>query len=408
MKNIGVLTYHCIPNFGAQLQTLSTVGYLRKCGYNAIVLNWFPLDLEEYYHNRVPEEQFDCQYLFSQENMPVSNLCRSLEELSKEIERLALDGIIIGSDALFDYTPLSLRYNISLRKLKRIPIQITSNHSLPNPFWGSFNDILAQRLPIAGLSISSQNMPYSKLSRNEKKEISRLINNFDALTVRDQWTKDMVENVACRFDVKITPDPVFSLNKNLEMQISKEEICKRFNLPENYVLISFLYSHLSESFVNTIIRQIEERTNSKCVSFPMPDKLKKFDTKHVINHPLSAVEWYYLIKYSNGYVGERMHPIVVSLHNSVPFFCFDQYGTRKVIIPRLLSKYIPGSSKVYDIVSKSGFLGNMCSYETMQNITPEIVVDRFLSFDKNKCSKFAEKMQNAYDAAMNEIMTVFI
>ena len=408
MKNIGILTYHCIPNFGAQLQTLSTVGYLRKCGYNPIVLNWFPQDLEEYYHNRVPKEQFDCQYLFSQEHMPVSTLCRSLDELSNEIERLALDGIIIGSDALFDYTPQSLRYNISLKRFKRIPIQITSNHSLPNPFWGSFNDILAKRLPIAGLSISSQNMPYSRLSRTEKIEISRLINNFDVLTVRDQWTKDMVENVARRFDVKITPDPVFSLNENLEIKISKEEICKKFNLPENYVLISFLYSHLSESFVNSIIRQIEERTDSECVSFPMPDKLKKFDTKHVINHPLSAMEWYYLIKYSNGYIGERMHPIVVSLHNSVPFFCFDQYGTRKVIIPRLLSRYIPGSSKVYDILDKSGFLDNMHSYETVQNISPELVVERFLSFDKKKCNDFAVQMQNAYDVAMNKIMMTFI
>lgn len=408
MKNIGILTYHCIPNFGAQLQTLSTVGYLKKHGHNPIVLNWFPEDLEIYYQNRVPKAQFDCQYLFSQEEMPVSNLCRTIEELSNEIERLSLDGIIIGSDALFDYTPQSLRYNFSLRRLKKVPIQITSNHCLPNPFWGCFNDILSQRLPIAGLSISSQNMPYSKLSRNETKEISRLVNDFDILTVRDQWTKDMIGVVSGRNDVKITPDPVFSLNENMEIQITKEEICKRFNLPENYVLISFLYSHLSDSFVNSIIKQIEDKTNSECVSFPMPDKIKKFDTKYVVNHPITAVEWYYLIKYSNGYIGERMHPIVVSLHNSVPFFCFDQYGTRKVIIPRLLSKYIPESSKVYDILDKSGFLGNMCSYESIHEISPEIVVERFLTFDKEKCTRFADKMQNAYDIAMKEIMRIFI
>lgn len=407
MKNIGILTYHCIPNFGAQLQTLSTVGYLRKHGYNPIVLNWFPEDLEAYYHNRVPKIQFDCQYFFSQEEMPVSRLCRTIEDIANEIQRLSLDGIIIGSDALFDYTPKSLRYNISLRRLKKIPIHTTSNHTLPNPFWGSFNDVLEQRLPIAGLSISSQNMPYSKLSKDENKEISRLINNFDVLTVRDQWTKDMVVKVAGRNDVKITPDPVFSLNENIEMYITKEEICKRFNLPENYVLISFLYSLLPDSFVNSIIRQIENLTCFECVSIPMPDNLKRFDTKHVVNHPITAVEWYYLIKYSGGYIGERMHPIVVALHNSVPFFCFDQYGTRKVIIPRLLSKYIPGSSKVYDILDKSGFLENMCSYEKMQDISPEYVVEKFLSFDKDKCSDFAVKMQNAYNSAMNELMRAF-
>lgn len=29
---IGILTYHCVPNFGAQLQTISTVGYVKKNG----------------------------------------------------------------------------------------------------------------------------------------------------------------------------------------------------------------------------------------------------------------------------------------------------------------------------------------------------------------------------------------
>lgn len=408
MKNIGIITYHCIPNFGAQLQTLSTVGYLRQHGYNPIVLNWYPLDLEEYYQNRVPKTQYDCQYIFSQEQMPVSKLCRTIENLSDEIVRLSLDGIIIGSDALFDYTPQSLRYNFSIRKLKKIPIQVTSNHMLPNPFWGSFNDSMTPRIPIAGLSISSQNMPYSRLSRKEKNEMSRLLNNFDIITVRDQWTKDMVTAVADRSDVIITPDPVFSLNDNIDMHISKSEICKRFNLPENYILISFLYPDLPDSFVNSIIEQIEKLTDSECVSFPMPDKIRKFNTKYVINHPITAIEWYYLIKYSKGYIGERMHPIVVSLHNNIPFFCFDQYGTKKVIIPRILSKYIPESSKVFDLLNKAGFLDNMCAYEDIQDITPEIVVSRFLSFNRDLCVQFATEMRKEYDSAMCKIMRVFI
>ena len=46
---IGVLTYHCPPNFGAQLQAVSTVGYLRRVGHDVIVLNWYAKDLEEMY-----------------------------------------------------------------------------------------------------------------------------------------------------------------------------------------------------------------------------------------------------------------------------------------------------------------------------------------------------------------------
>ena len=135
MKRIGILTYHCIPNFGAQLQALSTIGYLKNNNYEPIILNWYPEDLEEFYKKRAPQCQNEKQFTFSQKHMPVSRLCRTLPELCEEIELLELDAVILGSDALFDYTPEKYRYNLSLKKFRKIPIKITSNHLLPNPFW---------------------------------------------------------------------------------------------------------------------------------------------------------------------------------------------------------------------------------------------------------------------------------
>ena len=211
MKRIGILTYHCIPNFGAQLQALSTIGYLKNHGYEPIMLNWYPKDLEEFYLKRAYREQNVCQFEFAQHSMPVSKLCRTISDLCCEIERLHIDGVVLGSDALFDYTPECLRYNFSFRKLKKFPIQITSNHTLPNPFWGSFNDYLKQPLPIVGISISSQNMPFSKLKKSEKEELKRLLLGFKTITSRDEWTKNLITYISGRTDVSITPDPVFAL-----------------------------------------------------------------------------------------------------------------------------------------------------------------------------------------------------
>lgn len=404
MKNIGILTYHCIPNFGAQLQVLSTVGYLRRYGYNPVVLNWFPKDLEEYYRNRVPNEQYECQYDFSQNQMPVSRLCRTQEELAVEISRLSLDGIIIGSDALFDYIPESWRYNISLRRFKKMPIFVTSNHRLPNPFWGSFNDFLKESIPFVGFSISSQNMPYRNLNKKEIRELKRLLLQFRYLTVRDRWTKDSVKYISGR-EVSITPDPVFSFNDNLGDEITKQEICEKFKLPDNYILVSFLNPLLSDDFVNNIIGLLESKTCSKCVSFPMPDILRRFKTEYCIKQPLNPKDWYYLIKYSNGYIGERMHPIIVSLHNSVPFYCFDQYGAKVVIIPRIWSVFKPKSSKIYDILDRAGFLDNMCFFSKIHNLTPERVVEKFLAFDRGKCERFSKQMLEEYNKGMDRMLT---
>ena len=52
--------------------------------------------------------------------------------------------------------------------------------------------------------------------------------NFKQITVRDSWTKQMVEYVMGTNDIKITPDPVFSFNKNnyLEIPAKKSVIGK--------------------------------------------------------------------------------------------------------------------------------------------------------------------------------------
>ena len=65
---IGVLTYHCPPNFGAQLQAISTVGFLRNAGHEVVVLNWYAKDLEEMYSQRIPPQQVSCHNLFAQKS----------------------------------------------------------------------------------------------------------------------------------------------------------------------------------------------------------------------------------------------------------------------------------------------------------------------------------------------------
>ena len=84
---VGILTYHCVPNFGAQLQAMSTVGYLKKMGHTPVLLHWYPKDLEQLYARRVPKIQGMCQMQFAETFYPLSALCRNEKQLIKEIER---------------------------------------------------------------------------------------------------------------------------------------------------------------------------------------------------------------------------------------------------------------------------------------------------------------------------------
>jgi uncharacterized protein (DUF3820 family) len=319
---------------------------MKKHGHEPVVLNWFPQDLEDFYLNECPKEQFDMQFNFAQKEMPVTCLCRTLDELCVEIDKQQLDAIFIGSDALFDYFPQRVLNPFSFRKLKRVKYSATSNHLLPNPFWGSFSDMIDRKIPYCGFSISSQNAPYYKLNSKELKEMKRLLDGFTLITTRDEWTRKMIKYISGRDDTFITPDPVFSFNQNFDAPLQKETILRKYGLPQDYILISFCGNQLSDEYVNQIVKLVEERTGVPCVSFPMPRRLRVFKTKYKIDLPLPTLDWYYLIKYSKGYIGELMHPIIVSLHNNIPFFCFDQYGVTKTIIRGVWNKYLKESSVV--------------------------------------------------------------
>lgn len=404
---IGVLTYHCVPNFGAQLQTISTVGYLKKLGHNPIVLNWYPIDLEEMYDKRIPANQIVEHLKFAEQNMPLSKLCRTENELIAEIERLNIDAIFAGSDALFKYIPESKRVVFSKKKFRFIRRKILTVQNVEgNCFFGNFIAKLGKKIKAVAFSISSQNCDYAKMDDSERDAMRMALNNYLKISVRDEWTKQMVCSITKRDDIDITPDPVFAFNQNCYLAMpSKKEILAKYSLPENYVLLSFWTNHLNKDYVQGVAQELEEN-GLMPVAFPMPERLQDFNLEYKIDLPLSPLDWYALIKYSKGYIGERMHPIVVCLHNAIPFFCFDEYGTFKKSIFGFCKKYIPSSSKTFHILENAGLSEWRHSYFDQNRKMPDcsLVVNNFLKFPVSKCVIYAQKKQQDYNNGVNEIL----
>lgn len=406
---IGILTYHCGPNFGAQLQAVSTVGYIKKHGHEPIVLNWYPQDLEDMYSKRIPKKQIECHAQFTKEVLPVTKICRTGNELIQVINQENLDAIFVGSDALFKYRPKSCRKYFSLRKLRYVtPLLLSCEDIIDNPFFGDFISQIDKSIPVSAFSVSSQNCNYPKMNADERKTIGKYMQNYTTITVRDEWTKNMVEDLTNGVDIKITPDPVFSFNQNCYIPIpSKEEIIKKYNLSENYVLLSFSDWYNTSSYIKGVADELESRAYLP-VALPMPEKLFDANIDMRIELPLSPIDWYALIKYSSGYIGERMHPIIVSLHNNVPFVVFDEYGTIKRKLCGLIKKHYLYSSKTYLILHHAGLESQLYSYfEHKNKPSAKEVVDLLDSFDKKKCEVFSSEYQRIYEDEMNEILKSF-
>jgi len=408
---IGVLTYHCQPNFGAQLQAISTVGHLRRLGHEPIVLDWYAADLEEMYSKRIPEAQVRCHQEFTNASLPLSAKCSQEQQLIEEINRQQLDAILVGSDALFKYVPARNRRHFSKRKLRYIYDFTPLSCELldGNPFFGAFLKQLAQPIPASVYAASSQNCPYGQLTCSERRQMASALSQYKYISVRDAWTKKMIHSVTGRKEVPIFPDPVFSFKQNCYLPIpSKEEILQRYGLHENYILFSFRNKFCPADYLTSLATAFKDK-GFQPVALPMPEGLFAADIEKKIDIPLTPIDWYALIIYSKGYVGERMHPIVVCLHNAIPFFNFDEYGTKrpKSFFNKQLV-YNPDSSKTRLIVAEARFVQNLYSYQGGTPFpTPDAVLHQIQHFDQQKCQLFSSAQTRKYEDAMAKVLASF-
>lgn len=393
---IGVLTYYRTGNFGANLQAVSTYNYLKRKGHEVIFLHYLShrTNYVETKSEKV-DKQLKEHYRFIDENLPSqSGKIFSISMLKRVIADNQINAILIGSDAVLQHFPIfsTLRWGQGLKAWLQ-PIQ--GERRFPNIFWGYK---FAKDIPTAMISVSSQNSPYNKWNDITKKRMAKCFINLRYISVRDEWTQKLVHTVCPSLMPPITPDPVFAFNQNAGHLIpSKEEICKKFGLQDKYALVGLRGNYLSD----TIIKEIEQEfavRGIQSVAFPVltPSRLPY---KKKINLPLNPIDWYALIKYASAYIGNNMHPIVVSLHNAVPCFSIDNWGTTN-----FWGKNIDnGSSKVQDILSRYGLAKNRSIITNGQcHVTTDEIFKALDDFDKTKIAEISNRQFEQYDDMMNK------
>ncbi|MCI1683201.1 MAG: polysaccharide pyruvyl transferase family protein [Bacteroides sp.] len=396
---IGILTFYKVANFGANLQAISTYYYLKNNGYIPIFINYMSEYTEQEWTMQKRSLQAQTHANFINNIIKEqTTICHTTEEIKKVIEDHNIEAIIVGSDAVVQHHPLLSRIKMGKRK----PFYISHprpESMFPNPFWGID---LASEIPMSMMSVSSQNSAYNLFSGKLKQRMKETLSFFKYISVRDSWTKKMMENILNKQIIEITPDPVFAFNYNASNIIpSEKEIRKRFNLPNYYVLISLHSQSLSLNTLNELKREFEKK-GITCVALPMPFGFKfKHPFNYKINTPLSPIDWYALIKYSYAYIGSNMHPIVVSLHNSVPCFSIDHWGTRNFFNRSKKD----GSSKVAHILSVYGLQSNRREIEGKQcMVNASEIVNAIYSFPKEYVTSISKKQYEAYSNMMQNIL----
>lgn len=407
---IGVLTFLRVGNFGANLQALSTYNYLKRQGHEVVFLEYVSRntlfykkvseirgkfkaktrDIQETEHMRFLDEQIPNQ---------IRNL-HSLSEVYRTIKDNHIDGIVIGSDAVAQHWPIGS----TLKMGKRRPFwfePLQQERRFPNPFWGCG---FADKVPTAMMSVSSQNSKYKLFSNFTRKRIAKQLSCMKFISVRDAWTRDLMHSCDSSLNIDITPDPVFALNSNMGERIPSEKYVRnKFNLPAKYVLIGLRSQVLSLEQLSELDKEMKKE-GKECVAFSIDGTYPYVHPfSYQIPLPLSPLEWFALIKYSSGYIGSNMHPIVSSLTNAVPCFSLDNWGAtdfgghKKDI----------GSSKVYDVLSQYGLTDYWCQINHDKcNIDVETIIEKLRVFPIEKTREISRKRLDHYNHMMQRILNV--
>ena len=187
----GILTYANTANFGANLQSLSTVSYLQAHGHEAYIIDWSPEDMMKKFQSS-PTIQAQEHYRFFKKSIPHTKRVINDQEISELLYRDKFDAVIIGSDAVLQHFPFFSRFWFPTSTIFRLD-HITSERHFPNAFWGSFYPLLKREIPMIIMSASCQGTRYYNILLRDRLNMTNFLKRFSYISVRDTWTQKMIK-----------------------------------------------------------------------------------------------------------------------------------------------------------------------------------------------------------------------
>lgn len=352
---VAVLTFHAVPNFGANLQALSTVTALRGMGHDPLILNWRPPKLSRMYEADISAAQRACHEEFCAECLPQSEPVPDEKGLVSICEEWRPDRIVVGSDAVF---------RMALGgKDDRDP---TEAAAYPNPFWMRWAARLSAPVPFAALSASAGGTAIHRIRGARRRDLARDLRRFRSITVRDWWTRLMVLWVTGRA-VPVTPDPTAVLR-------ARVSVPERFSLPSALRRRPFWAVSLGGKVKGNAawlarFKESANRAGYDVCNLANPEGAQDFPADVTVDTPLHPLQWLQILRSAAGYLGERFHPVIISLFHGKPVVAVDSYSNGYTKLRRLGFRHF---SKTYDACHRAGVAG-ICrpSATFWDTVTPE-------------------------------------
>ena len=382
---VGLLTHHWPYNFGANLQAASTQRNLEALGHEVLVLNYRIPALTAKYEGMCSPEQMKAHDDFVGKYMTESEVCVNAQQVIDISKASSLDALVAGSDAILRLDPNSEREDLKF----------------PNPFWLLWcEETGIERTGF--LAASSMGSNFLTLSKKERQAIGHSLQRHRFIGLRDEWTTRMMRLCDKQLPFEFCPDPVSRFNHVFESEI-EEVPCD-----QPYIVISLYGNTVTEDWKKRFV-ELAHQQDIQVFALPHPEKLTEGPFDKILDYPMTPLEWYNWIRHSQGYVGVRFHPVMVSIVNQVPFVALDIYETGLrfknrflTLAAKPLKRFMRFSSKTFDVTRRAG-KQKYCLNTRMYRNTSADEVFRLLREQNNNVepnsfrTEAAEKYLNALE-----------
>lgn len=393
---IGILTFHRPCNFGANLQAFTSYTYFKSLGHDVKVIDFVKDRDISFYANSVSQMQYDAHQQFIENRLSLTSKVKNGTELYELCLEENFDLIIIGADAVW-------------RTPKEECIYFAS--------WIFENGSVLNKISVSAMSAAHMGDGFYMLDKNTRSLIKKSLEQFSYISVRDSWTRDCLNRDI--FDNQeviknINYDPVFMLSN----YVSDDEWINNGVETKSYILMTLPKNWASCSrryglFINLWfkrIKSIAHRNGLVVYELPLPEGKSGLDFDGCVDYPIDPLQWFFWIRNSKGFIGERYHAVVSCISNCVPFYSMDDYGcisTRNIILDYFglhrKARSMDNKSKIRNLLNDTPF----ASYRSGRHIeseSPRSIMNKILNCDVNKLRAFRDKGQSIFISNMNDLI----
>jgi len=278
---IGILTFHDGINHGAYLQAFSLQKKLLAMGYNSEIINYKSLEhtLKEY---KV--------FLFKRDIKILLSNINKIRKFKKAHKKLNMTKRI---------------YSMKANKLKKFDIVFLGSDEI----WNYMNKLIGLDLTYFGKNIDSNILAsyapsFGEVNTNSElpREIKELINKLDFVSVRDNNSRQIVENNLNK-ETQVVLDPTFLVDYNEELLNSVDY--------KNYILLYLTGMSEKEVFR---LKKVAKKLNKKLISIGY---FYKASDINIVN--LSPFEWMNFFKKADYIITSSYHGTIFSIKNQKEF-----------------------------------------------------------------------------------------